>query len=408
MSVETATDPNPKNAVNEALTHQGPAASAPEQSRAHRARSFQPSDFPVPQGREEEWRFTPVARLKALLGDDELEGNLDWQEQLPDGVTRQVIDTAQARELGITSPGDRAAARAADTVDGAVHIDIPAESELSEPVRIGLEGRGEAASAHLVLTVGRHARATVVVKHHGAGELAELVSVVVGDGAELTLVTLQEWDNEAHHLGEHDIRVGRDATVRHIAVTLGGRIVRICTNAAYDGPGGTFEGLGVYFADDGQHLEHRLFVDHEAPRCTSNVVYKGALQGASAHTVWVGDVLIRAAAQGTDTYELNRNLVLTEGARADSVPNLEIETGQIAGAGHASATGRFDDEQLFYLMARGIPEVEARRLVVRAFFAEIVQRIGVPEVSEHLMNAIDAELATSMGSAPRPAAEEGR
>ena len=109
--------------------------------------------------------------------------------------------------------------------------------------------------------------------------------------------------------------------------------------------------------------------------------------------MWVGDVLIRASAEGTDTYELNRNLVLTEGARADSVPNLEIETGEIKGAGHASATGRFDDQQLFYLMARGIPEDEARRLVVRGFFASVVGRIGVPEVQERLMAAIERELA---------------
>jgi Fe-S cluster assembly protein SufD len=154
--------------------------------------------------------------------------------------------------------------------------------------------------------------------------------------------------------------------------------------------------LGVYFADAGQHLEHRSFVDHDAPRCTSLVTYKGALQGETAHTVWVGDVLIRAAAEGTSTYELNRNLVLTEGARADSVPNLEIETGQIEGAGHASATGRFDDEQLFYLQARGITEGEARRLVVRGFFADVVQQIGVPDVQEQLMLAIEDELQGAM------------
>ena len=161
------------------------------------------------------------------------------------------------------------------------------------------------------------------------------------------------------------------------------------------GPGGDADLLGVYFADAGQHLEHRLFVDHAAPHCKSRVTYKGALQGEGAHTVWIGDVLIRAAAEGTDTYELNRNLVLTDGARADSVPNLEIETGEIIGAGHASATGRFDDEQLFYLQSRGIPEDEARRLVVRGFFADLVQRIGVPDLENRLIDAIERELAVT-------------
>jgi Fe-S cluster assembly protein SufD len=129
------------------------------------------------------------------------------------------------------------------------------------------------------------------------------------------------------------------------------------------------------------------------PDCRSYVGYRGALQGASAHTVWVGDVLIRKAATGTDTYEINRNLLLTDGARADSVPNLEIETGEVVGAGHASATGRFDDEQLFYLMARGIPEAEARRLVVRGFFAELINKIPLAELRERLGDTIEARLA---------------
>ena len=124
------------------------------------------------------------------------------------------------------------------------------------------------------------------------------------------------------------------------------------------------------------------------------------LQGESARTVWVGDVLIRKEAEGIETYELNRNLVLTDGARADSVPNLEIETGEIAGAGHASSTGRFDDEQLFYLMSRGITEDEARRLVVRGFFADVVAKIGVPEVVDTVMAAIDEELALTAEVAP--------
>jgi Fe-S cluster assembly protein SufD len=136
-------------------------------------------------------------------------------------------------------------------------------------------------------------------------------------------------------------------------------------------------------------------VDHAVPQCKSNVLYKNALQGKDAHTVWIGDVLIQAAAENTETYESNRNLVLTEGARADSVPNLEIETGEIVSAGHASATGRFDDEQLFYLQSRGIDSEAARRLVVRAFFGEILQRIPLPDLRERLEAAIEAELAVT-------------
>jgi Fe-S cluster assembly protein SufD len=225
------------------------------------------------------------------------------------------------------------------------------------------------------------------------------VELRVGDGADLTFVTVQEWDDDTVHLAQNDALIGRDAKLKHIVITLGGKIARVCTNVRYDGPGGSLEAIGVYFADAGQHQEHRLFVDHEPPNCISNVEYKGALQGDSAHTVWIGDVLIRATAEATKTYELNRNLILTDGARADSVPNLEIETGEIIGAGHASATGRFDDEQLFYLQSRGVTADEARRLVVRGFFAAIVNRIGVDAVQDHLMAAIDTELSLSMGSA---------
>ncbi|MGL4178006.1 MAG: Fe-S cluster assembly protein SufD [Dermatophilaceae bacterium] len=371
-------------------------AVVPDRSRAERTASFDVADFPTPHGREEEWRFTPVDRLGALFRDEAAAARLDRSQDLPEGVTLDTLSVAQWRALGVPPPADRAAAVAAAHSGDVTVLDIPAEAELAAPVRIGLTGTASSVvHGHLLVRVGRFARATIVIEHTGTAEYAELLTVLAGDGAEVTVVTLQEWDDAAHHVGQHDVVVGRDATVRHIAVTLGGEIVRLSTNASYAGPGGSFEALGVYFADAGQHLEHRLFVDHGPAHCRSNVEYKGALQGETARTVWVGDVLIRASAEGTDTYELNRNLVLTEGARADSVPNLEIETGEIEGAGHASATGRFDDQQLFYLMARGIPEAEARRLVVRGFFADVVARIGVPEIQDRLMSTIEAELAAA-------------
>ncbi len=375
-----------------AHTHSA-ATMVPDQSRAERTTSYAVADFPLPTGREEDWRFTPVSRLADLFRDEPTGLCLDWEEHLPAGVTISSVSVQEWQRAGMPKPGDRAAAVAAAHSGGVGVIDIPADAELTDPVRVTLSGAdGQLVHGHLWLRVGPHARATVVLGHAGRATYGEVLSITAGDGADLTVVTLQEWDDEAVHLGQHDVVVGRDASVRHIVVTLGGGIVRLNTNVTYAGPGGSFDGLGVSFADAHQHLEHRLFVDHGTPHCRSNVEYKGALQGETARTVWVGDVLIRAAAEGTDTYELNRNLLLTEGARADSVPNLEIETGQIAGAGHASATGRFDDEQLFYLMSRGITEPEARRLVVRGFFASVVSRIGVAEVEERLMAAIETEL----------------
>lgn len=383
----------PQRPTEGAHTHSA-ATMVPDQSRAERTASFDVDAFPVPHGREEEWRFTPVDRLGTFFRDEATGECLTWEESLPEGVTVSTLPVADWQALGVPAPQDRAAAVAAAHSGGVALVEVPAEAELAEPVRLRLSGGEQGlVHGHVTVRVGRFAKATVLLEHDGTADYSEVLTVLAGDGSDVTLVSVQEWDDASHHLGQHDVVVGRDARVRHIAVTLGGGVVRLNTNATYAGPGGSFEGLGVYFADAGQHLEHRLFVDHEAPHCRSNVEYKGALQGETARTVWVGDVLIRAAAEGTDTYELNRNLLLTDGARADSVPNLEIETGEIEGAGHASATGRFDDEQLFYLMARGIPEDEARRLVVRGFFASVVGRIGVPEVQERLMEAIERELA---------------
>jgi Fe-S cluster assembly protein SufD len=205
-------------------------------------------------------------------------------------------------------------------------------------------------------------------------------------------VQVQDWADDAVHGAHVASRLGRDARLVSTQVTLGGDLVRVNETVDFTGTGGDVELRGVCFADGGQHLEHRLLVDHSVPNCRSNVLYKSALHGDEAHTVWIGDVLIRAGASGTDTYELNRNLLLTPEARADSVPNLEIETGEIAGAGHASATGRFDDEQLFYLQSRGIPTDVARRMVVRGFFADVVEDLGVPALEQRLMTTIEAEL----------------
>ncbi|GAA2744322.1 Fe-S cluster assembly protein SufD [Terrabacter aerolatus] len=376
------------------------AAFVPDQSRAERTASFDVADFPVPTGREEDWRFTPVKKLAGLLADG-ASGRLDWTTKLPEGVTTSTITSEEAQGLGILPPQDRAAVVAGAAADGALLLDIPADSELGEPVRLSLVGHGgEPVHGHLVVRAGRFSKATVVVEHTGSARYSQLVSVVTGDGSDLTVVSVQRWADDAQHLAQHDALVGRDAHYKHLSVSLGGEVVRVNANVRYAGPGGDATLLGVYFADAGQHLEHRSYIDHNAPHCKSRVTYKGALQGETARTVWVGDVLIRAEAEGTDTYELNRNLVLTDGARADSVPNLEIETGEIEGAGHASATGRFDDLQLFYLQSRGINEDEAKRLVVRGFFADIIREIPLADLRDEITAAIEDELASTAYAAP--------
>jgi Fe-S cluster assembly protein SufD len=374
---------------NQGHSH-GPGSPVPLQARSERTTSYDVADFPVPNGREEEWRFTPVKALKGLYADEAGTESPKIEARGPEGV---VVETVAIDAVKALTPQDRIAAVAWNHAADALAVRIPVEAELTEPVHVNVASLGGRGYGHLVIEAGRHSRATVIIDHTGSGEYGANVEIVVGDGAELRVVTIQQGDHESIHVGQHDAVIGRDAKLNHVAVTLGGKIVRLSTNVRYAGPGGDAELLGVYFAESGQHHENRLFVDHEAINCKSNVLYKGALAGDHARSVWIGDVLIRAAAEGTNTFELNRNLVLTDGARADSVPNLEIETGEIEGAGHASATGRFDDEQLFYLQARGIPEDVARRLVVSGFFNDIIGRIGVPEVVEHLHEVIEQKLA---------------
>ncbi|GGX41584.1 Fe-S cluster assembly protein SufD [Streptomyces chartreusis] len=360
--------------------------------------SFDVADFPVPHGREEEWRFTPLERLRGLHDGTAVatgEG-VKVDVQAPEGVTVETVGRDDARLGKAGTPVDRVAAQAYSAFEKAGVVTVPKETVLTEPIRIAVHGEGGTRFGHQVIELGAFAEAVVVIDHTGDAVLATNVDYILGDGAKLTVVSVQDWDDKAVHVAQHNALVGRDASFKSVVVTFGGDVVRLHPRVSYAGTGGEAELFGLYFTDAGQHQEHRLLVDHNTPHCKSNVVYKGALQGDNAHAVWIGDVLIEAKAEGTDTYEMNRNLVLTDGARVDSVPNLEIETGEIVGAGHASATGRFDDEQLFYLMARGIPEHEARRLVVRGFFAELVQQIGVADIEERLIAKIEEELEASV------------
>lgn len=367
--------------------------------------SFDLNAFEVPSHKDEIWRFTPLRRLRGLHDGSNVTatGRLLASVAERDGLTVETVGLDDERVGEAGAPRDRVAAQAFSSATEATIITVAKETVVDEPVYVTVDGpgEGEVAFGHTQVRLEPFANATFVVDQRGGGTIAENTEFVVGDSAHLEVVLIQDWDDDALHLAGHHLLVGRDATITYTVVTFGGEVVRIAPSTRFAAQGGTVTLNGLYYADDGQHIEHRLLVDHSEPNCTSRILYKGALQGDAAsnlpdaHTVWIGDVLIRAAAVGTDTYEMNRNLVLTDGARADSVPNLEIETGEIAGAGHASAVGRFDEEQLFYLMSRGIPEDVARRLVVRGFFGEVINRIGVPEVRERITEAVEKELESS-------------
>lgn len=369
--------------------------------------SFDVDAFEVPHGRDEIWRFTPLRRLRGLHdGSAPATGKAQITVTDQPGVRTETVRRGDERLGQGGAPTDRVAAQAFSSFNSATVVTVARDTEVAKPIEIVVDGPGEGAVAygHLQIRVEDLARAIVVVDLRGSGTYADNVEIIVGDSAALGVIWIADWADDMVNVSAHHARLGKDSVLGHVNVTLGGDLVRTSTTVRFAAAGGDAQLLGTYFADDGQHIESRLLVDHAHPNCRSDVLYKGALQAdpesdrPDAHAVWVGDVLIRAEATGTDTFETNRNLLLTDGARADSVPNLEIETGEIVGAGHASATGRFDDEQVFYLQARGIPEDQARRLIVRGFFAEIIQKIAVAAVRERLTEAIEHELELTEGN----------
>jgi Fe-S cluster assembly protein SufD len=381
-------------------------------SSLHPAGSLNPDDFPVPGGREEEWRFTPLSRLRGLHKDTAFTAAVTVKvEAAPEVTVKKVSIHAPERGRGTAFlPLDRISARAFAAITEATVITVPADTAASAPTYVRVSGNGtgtdtssaQAAAGHLVIDVQPYGRATVIIDQTGSATYADNVEIRVADGGQLTVVALADWAADTVQVAHHVATLGKDARLRHFAVTLGGSLVRLSPTVRYAGPGGDAELYGITFATAlantaAQHLEHRLFVDHDTPHCRSRVGYRGAVSGVGAHTVWIGDVLIRPQAVGTDSYEYNRNLILTEEARADSVPNLEILTGEILGAGHASASGRLEDEHLFYLQARGIPVEEARRLVIRGFFGELIAQIGLPELEDRIAASIEAELSQATG-----------
>ncbi len=384
----------------------------PVQTRSARFKSVDVADFEAVTGREAVWKLTPVAKLVDLTA-GELDGSV-YPVEISAGESDEVeafsVDTSSVTDVnGITVdwvdrddarigtaglPEERASANAWSSFEQALAVTVTGEEDKEITITRSQLGSG-ARAAHVIIEATPFSRATVILQNTGDARLSENVEIILGESSHLTVISVQEWNADAVHLTNHFASVGKDAMLKHVVVSLGGSIVRVNPSVRLAGSGSDTVLLGLYFADAGQHLEQQVYVHHDAPKSRSRVTYKGALQGTGARTVWIGDVLISQSAPGTDSYEQNRNLVLSEGTRADSIPNLEIETGDIVGAGHASATGRFDDEQLFYLQSRGITEEEARRLVVRGFLTEIVQQIGSPALETRLQAAIEAELIDS-------------
>lgn len=364
---------------------------APPSDLAPRIRSNRADSFPAITGREEEWRFTPVKQIADFLQDSPRPDlRVSTSSGTGNGVTCVEVPIAEVADGWEAI--DLPSAIARQNVRSAIVVTIAPEVDASEPVVLHLAGDTDGAYGHIVIDAQRHSRATVVLEHDPQIDVSGAIVTHIGEGADLTVLSAWNGEGSGRQLWQMPAFVERDAQFRGLVVSLAGSFLRLCPSVEYRGPGGSAEIWGAFLADGSEYQEHRIFVDHATPHCTSKVIYKGALSGADSHTVWIGDVLVRREAVGIETYELNRNLLLNDGPRADSVPNLELETGDVLGAGHASATGRFDDEQLFYLQSRGIPENLARQLVVRGFFADVIASISDASVREAMMAGIDKRI----------------
>jgi Fe-S cluster assembly protein SufD len=278
-------------------------------SDLHALGSTDPEYFEVPGGREEEWRFTPLRRLRGLHKDAELtQAGVTVEVEAAPEVSVERIDPrerAGATVAGPFLPPDRVSARAFAAVTEATVLTVPQETTATAPTYVRVTGTGTetATAGHLIIDVRAYGRATVVIDQRGSATYADNVEIRVADGGDLTVVALADWASDTVQVAHHEAVLGRDARLTHFAVTLGGSLVRLSPTVRYAGQGGDAALYGICFADAGQHLEHRLFVDHDTPNCKSRALYKGALSGNDAHTVWIGDVLIRPAATGTDTYK---------------------------------------------------------------------------------------------------------
>ena len=286
---------------------------------------------------------------------------------------------------------------------GGTFLHVPRDTAIQLPIQTltYLDADGAAIFPHTLIVVEAGSEVTFIDRY-ASPDLRRAFSdaiteIVVGDGAHVRYVSIQEWGNGVTHLGIQRATVGRDATFRSLNIGFGASLARAEAETVLAAPGGFSEMLGVFFADEDQHFDHRSIQDHVAPNCTSDLLYKGALRDRS-RAVYSGWVHVRPDAQKTDAMQTSRNIVLSEHAKADAIPNLEIEANDVR-CGHAASVGPVDEDAIFYLTSRGIPRDEAERLIVSGFFQEVLDRVKIDEVREGAEQAIQDELARDRSAA---------
>jgi Fe-S cluster assembly protein SufD len=416
--------------------------SSPGAPAAVRDIAFQQFEaLPTPSPETEEWRYTdlrdldlsfdafvpepPAASLdevdpELLEAAGELGERSGLSIQHNSSVVTTHLDPAAAARGVLFTSLDEAVARHWHLLEGRLHGAVPTSRSrftalhgafrsggtfvfVPRNVRVELplqtltyvDRDGMAVFPHTVLLLDEGAELTFIDRYVSSdvGRVLSdaVVELYLGAGSRLRYVSLQDWGRGVTHLSVQRAVLARDAELRSLAVSFGGSLSRTEVESILEGDGGSSEMLGVYFADGDQHFDHRSIQDHLGSQTASDLLYKGALKGRS-RTIYSGTVIIRQGAHKCDAYQTNRNVLLSEQAKADSIPNLEILSNDPVRCGHAASIGPVDDDQLFYMQSRGIPFEEAERLIVFGFFQEVLDRVTLPEVRQSLEVAIAAEL----------------
>jgi Fe-S cluster assembly protein SufD len=324
-------------------------------------------------------RFTPRPSLTTIEGAEDLvAGDDDW----PDVIGGDAPDVFAELNAAFMSP---------------LVLRVPAGRVVAEPVLIDhvVKGEGTATFPRVVIDAGPDSEITVVERVTSASGdrvlAVPLVQVRAGAAARVRYVAINELDAAAWQIGHQQAVGDRDSTITLATVALGGHYARVRTEARVAGAGASTRQVALYFAGGEQMHDFRTIQDHDAPHTTSDLLFKGAVQD-SARSVYTGLIRVRPHARGTTAFQTNRNLTLSEGAWAESVPNLEIETNDVR-CSHASTVGPIDAEQLFYLESRGIPAPVAARLIVLGFFDEVLDQLPAAALAGELRSQVAAKLA---------------
>jgi Fe-S cluster assembly protein SufD len=370
----------------------------------------------LPKEKDEPWRYTDLRRLRFALENfraaepDPGDANLTLGgAELPAGrgivlsslsaAIKTHPELVQRHLFSQFKVGqDIFTALHAALFAGGAFLYVPAGIELAVPLEAvhRVTEAGVGVFPHTLIVVEEGSAVSFLDRYQSEDFTGEALSdaaveIVAGAGASVTSVSIQEYGRGVWHFQTQQASCGRDASLHSLVVMLGASFSRVQVEGALRGEHGSSEMLGLYFAEADQHFDMRTLQDHVAPGCTSDLLYKGALRDTS-HTVYSGLIRVHPGAEKTDAYQANRNLVLSDNAKADSKPELEILNNDVR-CTHGSTVGQVDDDHLFYLQSRGISRDDAKRLIVEGFFEDVINRVKLPDVAAALTEAIARKLS---------------